>query len=149
MTNLEDLPMCLVSGNIDSRFVLRVFHLVREDEQVVFYVCEARRGRFALRGVTYRWHFALCFLAPARICIEPSEMARVVRKCWWLLCCIGLARAPLAWRGLIFFSLEQVGAASTSELSMCLHKPSPSDHHLAATTQRKQALRNRYQRNGD
>lgn len=38
MTDLEDLPVCLVSGDIGCRLVLRVFHFVGEDEQVVFYV---------------------------------------------------------------------------------------------------------------
>lgn len=61
MTDLKYLPVRLVSGDVGSRFVLRVFHLVGEDEQVVFYVCEAGWRRFALRGVADGWHFSrLC-----------------------------------------------------------------------------------------
>ncbi len=59
MTDLKDLPVRLVSGNVDSWLVLRVLHLVGEDEQVVFYISEPGWGRFALGGVAYGWHFAL------------------------------------------------------------------------------------------
>ncbi len=59
MTDLKDLPVRLVSGDVDRWLVLRILHLVGEDEQVVFYISEAGWGRFALGGVAYGWHFAL------------------------------------------------------------------------------------------
>lgn len=59
MTDLKDLPVRLVSGDVDRWLVLRVLHLVGEDEQVVFYISEAGWGRFALGGVADGWHFML------------------------------------------------------------------------------------------
>jgi hypothetical protein len=59
MTDLKDLPVRLVSGDVDRRLVLRVLHLVGEDEQVVLYIREAGWGRFALGGVADGWHFAI------------------------------------------------------------------------------------------
>lgn len=70
MTDLEDLPVCLVSGDVGGRLVLRVFHLVGEDEQVVFDVREAGWRRFALRGVADGWHF--CALSPYFYDKSPS-----------------------------------------------------------------------------
>jgi len=64
MTDLKDLPVRLVSGNVDRRLVLRVLHLVGEDEQVVFYISKAGWGRFALRGVAYGWHLVLFSILP-------------------------------------------------------------------------------------
>lgn len=43
--------MHLVPGNVGAGQVLRILHLVREDEERVFDVAEARWGRLALRGV--------------------------------------------------------------------------------------------------
>jgi hypothetical protein len=59
MTDLKDLPMRLMSGDVDRWLVLRVLHFVGEDEQVVFYISKASWGRFALGGVADGWHFAL------------------------------------------------------------------------------------------
>lgn len=55
--NLEDRPFGLVLGYVVRRGVLRVLHLVGEDEQILLNVGETLWGRLALRGGANGWHF--------------------------------------------------------------------------------------------
>ena len=57
--DLEYGPLRLVLGNVVGRRVLRVLHLVAEDEQVILDVTEAVRWRLALRGVSDGGHVEL------------------------------------------------------------------------------------------
>jgi hypothetical protein len=73
MADLEDLPVCLVPGDVDGRLVLRVFHFVGEDEQVVFDVCKSGWGSFALGGVADSGHFYVFF---PYLCDTLSSVSR-------------------------------------------------------------------------
>ena len=53
---MEDGPVNLVSRDVGRGCVLGVFHLIREDEEVVFNIGEAFGRRFALRGVSDGGH---------------------------------------------------------------------------------------------
>ena len=104
MADLEDLPVCLMSGDVDRCFVLCIFHLIREDEQVVFYVCEAGWRRFALGGVADCWHFCGFFLVAEMARSERHGKAFGVGRSWQVWCCIGTRFFSVA--GSFFLSLE-------------------------------------------